>query len=347
MKDKKTGKSEAYNMLNPHEQHKSGGPALERRELVPMAVAGLKDNTVTDFDLYLDVGGHLVLYAPSPYRWSEPETGRLIADGFREVFYAKSDEAKVQAYHKISVIKSIDESLEPAKRVIDITDAIAELTRILYEHPLSPSGLDKGKEIASSLTRCVSEDLTCIQALGQLAHHDYYTYYHSARVGAYALALAIRMSLTDTKRLEEMGTGCILHDVGKAKVGLQILNKAGPLTVKEWGVMKLHPEYGSGMVDSSQLGHVPREIILHHHERIDGRGYPHGLTSNELLEEVKIAAFADVFDALTTNRPYSQARTRFEALDFIRFNMLDHLYKDAYKAMVEVLVAEKPEKKAG
>ena len=63
----------------------------------------------------------------------------------------------------------------------------------------------------------------------------------------------------------------------------------------------------------SVLSHVPREIILHHHERLDGGGYPHRLGGNELLEEVKIAAFADVFDALTSNRPYQMSRTRFEA----------------------------------
>jgi HD-GYP domain-containing protein (c-di-GMP phosphodiesterase class II) len=166
-------------------------------------------------------------------------------------------------------------------------------------------------------------------------------------MAAYSLAIAIKLSLSDTRRLEEMATGCLLHDVGKSKVGLDILNKNGPLTVREWGVMKLHPEYGASIIERSELGLIPREIILHHHERMDGRGYPHALGSNEILEEVKVAAFADVFDALTTNRPYSLARTRYEALDFIRFNLLEQLHKDAYRAMIEIMISEGSTAKAG
>jgi putative two-component system response regulator len=102
-------------------------------------------------------------------------------------------------------------------------------------------------------------------------------------------------------------------------------------------MMKQHPVYGDDVVKGSLLAVTPREIILHHHERFDGTGYPHNLAERELLEEVKIAAFADVFDALTTNRPYQVSRTRFEALDFIRHKLLKNIHRDSFQAMVELL----------
>src|SRR5206468_5824975 len=110
-------------------------------------------------------------------------------------------------------------------------------------------------------------------------------------------------------------------------------------TQSEWDLMKQHPVFGEAIVADSLLAVVPREIILHHHEKLDGTGYPHQLTERELLEEVKIAAFADVFDALTTNRPYQVSRTPFEAMEFIKHKLLKNMHKDSYGALVSILAA--------
>jgi HD-GYP domain-containing protein (c-di-GMP phosphodiesterase class II) len=206
---------------------------------------------------------------------------------------------------------------------------------------LTAASLGKLDEIAKSMVSCVEEDPTCVSALGKLANHDYYTYYHSARVSAYALAIAMHLSLKDPAHLTELATGALLHDVGKSKIDLSVLNKSGAFTPQEWELMKQHPVFGEAIVSDSLLAVMPRSVILHHHERFDGTGYPHHLTERELLEEVKIVAFADVFDALTTNRPYQVSRTHFEALDFIHHKLLKNMHKDSYHAMVELLAPSK------
>jgi HD-GYP domain-containing protein (c-di-GMP phosphodiesterase class II) len=160
---------------------------------------------------------------------------------------------------------------------------------------------------------------------------------HSARVASYALALAMEMGQTDKIQLQAMAAGCIFHDIGKSKIDLTILNKNGPLTNDEWTLIKKHPEFGEQLVHDGFLGVVPLEIILHHHERLDGGGYPHKLTAKDILMEVRIASFADTFDALTTNRTYQAGRSRYEALDLIRHRFLEQLDKDCYKAMVLIL----------
>lgn len=322
------------------------GQLPRKEDLIVFPVERLLDNSITDFDLYLEVGGTLVLYASSPYRWLREELQRLLVDGHSSFYYSNADQTKVVAYQAISMIPKIDENLPPQQRVVAITDAAAELTRILHKYPLTEASLAKGQEISAALVRCVEIDPTCISALGQLASHDQYTLYHSARVAAYALAIAMQLSARDDQMLQELALGCILHDIGKSRVDINIINKTGPLTDAEWKEMKKHPEHGFAIIEPSIVTAVPREVILHHHERTDGSGYPHSLTGSEMLEEVKIAAFADIFDALTSNRPYHVGRTRFEALEYMKQRLLDKVSRDAFRAMVDIFGTDTKSKSA-
>ncbi len=302
-----------------------------------LPVDGILDNSTTDFDLYLEVAGQLTMYAKAPYRWALDELKRLLDAGHRSLLHSTADRPKVEAYKALAAVRFAPSDLPPSGRVVQLTDAAAELTRILYSYPLSLSALSEVENIGKRLVATVEEDPSCVSALGKLARHDDYTYYHSARVTAYALALSIKLGLTDKTQLEQMAVGALLHDVGKSKIDLGLLNKQGALTRDEMDQMKLHPVYGDEVVRDSVLAVMPRSIIMHHHERFDGTGYPHNLTEKELLEEVKIVAFADVFDALTTNRPYQVSRTPFEALDLIKHKLLKNLHKDSYQVLVELL----------
>lgn len=295
------------------------------------------DNSSTDFDLYVEAGGKLTLYAKSPYKWSKDELSRLLSDGHTQFLYFTADKDRVEAYRLVHQKVKIDTTSAPPLRIVNLTDAAAELTKILYNHPLTAASIGKLDEIAKSMVSCVEEDPSCVSALGKLANHDYYTYYHSARVSAYALAIAMHLSQKDQASLTMLATGALLHDVGKSKIELGVLNKTGAFTPQEWELMKQHPVFGEAIVSDSLLSVMPRHVILYHHERFDGTGYPHHLTEKELLEEVKIVAFADVFDALTTNRPYQVSRSHFEALEFIKHKLLKNMHKDSYQAMVELL----------
>ncbi len=284
----------------------------------------------------------MTLYAKAPYRWALDELGRLLNDGHRSFHHSIVDRGKVEAYKRLCAGLKADLTLPPEQRIVSLTDAASELTRILFKYPLTAASLAQVESVAKNMVRCIEEDPSCVAALGNLSNHDQYTYYHSARVAAYSLALAIKMSLTDAAHLAMMATGALLHDVGKSKIDLALLHKAGALTKEEWDKIKQHPVFGDEVVAGSVLAVMPRSIILHHHERFDGSGYPHQLTERELLEEVKIVAFADVFDALTTNRPYQVSRTHFEALDLIRHKLLKNLHKDAFNAMIELLGVDRP-----
>lgn len=143
---------------------------------------------------------------------------------------------------------------------------------------------------------------------------DSYTRGHSERVGR-ASALIARELGMDDERTETLRFAGILHDVGKLGVPTRLLRKAGPLSPLERSVLELHPEYGHEMVRGIRFLGEARSAILHHHERLDGKGYPYGLRGTQIPEPARLVAVADAFDAMTSNRSYRRARPVHEAVD--------------------------------
>jgi putative two-component system response regulator len=132
---------------------------------------------------------------------------------------------------------------------------------------------------------------------------DNMTGQHVERVNAYAQALAEELSWTEESR-SALEFGAILHDIGKIRVPDSILSKPGKLTEDEWVEMRKHPEVGRRMIIGIPYLEPAAPIVLHHHERWDGRGYPLGLAGEAIPIEARLLAIVDTFDAMTTNRPY-------------------------------------------
>jgi putative nucleotidyltransferase with HDIG domain len=136
---------------------------------------------------------------------------------------------------------------------------------------------------------------------------DGYTRGHSERVGQASVMIARELGMDD-ERVEVLRFAGILHDVGKLGVPTRILRKDGPLTPEERRVIELHPEYGHEIVRGISFLGEARSAILHHHERLDGSGYPYGLAGGEIPEPARVVAVADAFDAMTSTRSYRRAR---------------------------------------
>jgi HD domain-containing protein len=136
---------------------------------------------------------------------------------------------------------------------------------------------------------------------------DRYTRGHSERVGRASVLIARELGMDD-ERTEGLRFAGILHDVGKLGVPTRLLRKEGPLTPEERRVIELHPEYGHEMVRGIGFLGEARAAILHHHERLDGSGYPYGLSGAEIPEFARVVAVADAFDAMTSTRTYRRAR---------------------------------------
>jgi HD-GYP domain-containing protein (c-di-GMP phosphodiesterase class II) len=156
------------------------------------------------------------------------------------------------------------------------------------------------EEIAASITRNES----ALISLVRLKKQDDYTYMHSVAVCALMTALSKQLDLSEIET-KQLGLAGLLHDIGKAKVPLEVLNKPGALTDEEFRLVKLHPEQGHELLlKANILDPVTLEVCLHHHEKIDGSGYPNRLKDAEISLYAKMGAVCDVYDAVTSNRPY-------------------------------------------
>lgn len=144
---------------------------------------------------------------------------------------------------------------------------------------------------------------------------DSYTYDHCLSVGTLSVILGIKHGLTYDELLQ-VGLGSFLHDLGKNKVPPQILNKNGSLTSKEFNYIKEHPLSGYNKFKKSPIySEIAGNIILQHHERYEGHGYPYGLKRSQISPYAQIVAISDVYDAITSDRPYRKAFAPHEAIE--------------------------------
>jgi putative nucleotidyltransferase with HDIG domain len=148
---------------------------------------------------------------------------------------------------------------------------------------------------------------------------DRYTKGHTERVASYSMALANRLSL-DPDVLRRILFGSLLHDIGKMGLRDDIINKPGPLTPEEWEQMRAHPVVGAAIVEKMEFLTGAVEIVRHHHESWNGRGYPDGLAGEDIPLVARIVTVADSFDAMTTDRPYRRALTIEEAVHRLEEN---------------------------
>ena len=148
---------------------------------------------------------------------------------------------------------------------------------------------------------------------------DPYTSGHSMRVSVYSESIAKQLGLPQNK-IDLIKSAALLHDIGKIGIDKNILNKNGKLDKEEFDTIKTHPAIGATIIaDLSYLANIT-DIIKHHHERNDGKGYPDGLTHDNIPLETSILTIADSFDAMTTNRPYRHSLSLETALSEIKLN---------------------------
>jgi len=156
------------------------------------------------------------------------------------------------------------------------------------------------EEISNSILR----NPGALISLARLKTSDDYTYMHSVAVCALMIALSRQLGL-DEKQTRDAGMAGLLHDLGKALMPPEVLNKPGKLTDAEFALIKTHPAEGHKLLIAGQgISEVIKDVCLHHHEKVDGSGYPEGLAGEGISLFARMGAVCDVYDAITSNRPY-------------------------------------------
>jgi putative nucleotidyltransferase with HDIG domain len=170
-----------------------------------------------------------------------------------------------------------------------------------------------------------------------LSSHDPYTLQHSVGVATNAIILAKKIGINDEVSLIEVGVGGLLHDIGKTKIAREIINKKGPLEKEEWAEMKKHSLYGYEILkENPDVGTRAKLAVLQHHEDTNGTGYPMGLSQEQIDVFAKIVTLCDVYNAITTDRSYSKARSPFDAFQLIKDKLNHKVDSKLFEAMVKI-----------
>ncbi|MDZ4168355.1 MAG: HD-GYP domain-containing protein [Coriobacteriia bacterium] len=261
----------------------------------------------------------------APSELSESMT--VIAADSAEIAEMGGIEAAISALQPSRVVIGTVKAVERTDRSGAATDEDAraaysgavsllrEVDRLMRVNRHMPASKVKGV-VRSLVDNVISNRYAMLQLTG-LKNYDEYTFYHSANVAILSLALG-SMVTQDYRFLSSLGAGALLHDLGKLSVDLEILNKPGVLTPDEWSNVREHPVRGAQMV--SMLPGVDKSavvVILEHHMRFDGTGYPQRTPIRPQHLSSRIVAVADSYDAMTSQRSYSAARVQDEAMSLL------------------------------
>lgn len=206
----------------------------------------------------------------------------------------------------------------------------------LFSNPETLGNYESSKQVVDDLVDNILDDSFTLKSLLSIAEHDYYTHTHSINVCIYAVSLGSFLGMTK-EHLSELGESALLHDLGKSKIPSEIINKNGKLTDKEFKRMMAHPSLGYAI--GLKLGITNKRVLLgikHHHEKIDGSGYPEGFMGNGIPIFARIIGLCDIFDALTSKRSYKEAMSTFEALKLIKTQMSTHVDLKLLDSMVRM-----------
>jgi HD-GYP domain-containing protein (c-di-GMP phosphodiesterase class II) len=277
-----------------------------------VALQRLEEGAILARDVHTGVGGPLPLLA----RGAALDARRIVGlerAGIRAVYV---DDALSEG---VDVTPALSEETR-AKAVSALGRALERTSTDGRAH-VSPDVITSLATIAASIADEIADCDDAVVALQDLATADAYTLQHCVDVTALGLLLGRRLLLDRgwidargerrhdriDQRLVQLGLGLMLHDIGKLIVPAEVLNKPGKLEPWEWKLVKRHPEAGWDMLSPVTVSPLVRTVVRAHHERWDGSGYPDAKAGKDIHEFARIAAVADVYDAVTSERPYSPA----------------------------------------
>ncbi len=246
--------------------------------------------------------------------WIDTSRGLDIAD---ESATPPPEETHAEAQHRSErelvetlaqpsiVIPRVELSAEIKRAAALCGKARGEITAMFNEARMGKAvAPEKLEPLVEEISNSVQRNPGALISLARLKTQDDYTFMHSVAVCGLMIALARQLGLAQ-QQIREAGMAGLIHDLGKAMVPLEILNKPGKLTDEEFTRIKEHPRYGYEMlVEGAGVGEVSLDVCLHHHEKVDGSGYPDRLSGETISLFAKMGAVCDVYDAITSDRPY-------------------------------------------
>jgi putative nucleotidyltransferase with HDIG domain len=305
---------------------------------MPIYLDSIRVDSVLEFDLYIKVDRQLVLYRSANLPFTDRTRQKLVENKVERLFVSFESRQKYQHYIEKNLDKILkDPAIHEVKKAGILYETSTNLVKDVLSNPTYGDNIQRSKEMVANTVNYILQGRDAFLQLLRITSFDYYTYTHSVNVCTFSIALAQQLGFDDEQFLHELGTGALLHDVGKSKISDRIINKRTALTPIEFEIMKKHPQWGVDILQDTDL--IPEASyypVLQHHERGDRRGYPAGVSLDDLHIYSKIVAVVDSFDAMTTERVYQRAMDTFPALK-IMFSLKGAYDEQILRTFVELM----------
>lgn len=258
--------------------------------------------------------------------------GKTLSDIEDETEKMLRDAARAKRIEKTSM----DEEVKNAQKVCSKSKA-AVISMFNDARMGKAIEVEQAQELVEEISESVMRQPHALISLARLKNADEYTYMHSVAVCALMIALARQLGLDDDM-VRECGLAGLLHDLGKMGIPNKILNKPGKLTDEEFNTIKSHPEIGANiLMDNPLVSPMVLDVVLHHHEKVDGSGYPHKLSGDTISLFAKMGAVCDVYDAITSNRPYKKGWSPAESIRKMAEWSKGHFDEAVFQAFVKTV----------
>lgn len=262
--------------------------------------------------------------------------GVYIEEGEEEPEPVKSDiDLPPLVRHNIEKNRVDDPS--KVKLAESVKKRVSEGIQYLYNNSDSPEFANTSTKITNDLMKAIDDNEALAVDISTLKTSDEYTFKHSVDVATMSMIIAKKLGMTQ-KDVYNIGIAGLLHDMGKSKIPNEILNKPARLSEEEFAVMKQHSELGYSILKKKdEFSDAISIAVLQHHEKMNGKGYPLGCTSDKIIPYAKILSVSDVYDALVTERPYKKSFSQRTAVEMI-MSMTEELDIKAMRGFLETVI---------
>ncbi len=324
--------------LSPAEQHF----VVSRRQFMPIHPRVFRANTIPGIDLYAlkATGSSPELYHAAGEELSESFHDQLHSNGVSGIYIDAGDMEKYVQYLE-GILNSIviDEDIGLDERAAILYDTAQLFMGLLVKNPQLADASRRVKNIVEKTLHFLHTAPMSFAHLLKAASRQYQIHTHSVNVFIYSMTLAQRAGLGNHAEVCQVGMGTLLHDIGKSKLTPGIVGANRPLTDSEWQEMHQHPAWGCELIQKwNDIGKIALDVVRHHHEKLNGTGYPDELKDNDISFYARIAVIADIYDALTTEHAYQNAVNSLPALRLMKSEFNEQLDDDLYESFASLIV---------
>ena len=308
---------------------------------IPYQIAFINQKSATD--LYVKIGNDYRLFAAK---------GALLPEEHFQQYQNEKTKIYIMAQNSADAEESLDTLLMNVlthpevspKLKADITYSTSMKSIRGVFQGTNLKTLSELKETSKKVVKLIFSDSRVMDDFIKITSSDHYTFKHSVKVGIYGTAMVINLFQDKIKDhdIDELSMAFFLHDIGMTKVPSNILDKKEPLTEGEWETIRKHPLWGRDKLRKANYeSDETTAIILYHHERFNGNGYPFKKSGSEIPVYAKICAIADTFESLTAGRPFKLPKSSFEALKIMQDEMACEFDPDLFRAFIMLLGPER------